>query len=171
MEAQTHPPTWKTLLAFAIIYFVWGSTFLAIRIGVREVPPFLLAAMRFLVAGLAIYAWIIARGARSPSGRQWMSALLLALLIFVGDYGFGTTVTVAGLWILPTSAVIVLVGLKMGVFTPTEAAVVTTVYAFLLGLWYGELHVTDLPRILTDALALLGAPARPGEVIEREYGR
>ncbi len=44
METMTRPPTWKVLLAFAIIYFVWGSTFLAIRVGVREVPPFLLAA-------------------------------------------------------------------------------------------------------------------------------
>jgi len=43
MEAITHRPTWKTLLAFAIIYFVWGCTFFAIRVGVREVPPFLLA--------------------------------------------------------------------------------------------------------------------------------
>ena len=68
MEATTHPPAWKTLLAFAIIYLVWGSTFLAIRIGVREVPPFLLAAMRFLVAGLVLYGWMIARGERSPSG-------------------------------------------------------------------------------------------------------
>ena len=87
MESAEHRPTWKTLLAFAIIYFVWGSTFLAIRVGVREVPPFLFAAMRFLIAGLAIYAWMIARGERRPSARQWMSATLLALLIFVGDYG------------------------------------------------------------------------------------
>jgi drug/metabolite transporter (DMT)-like permease len=87
MEATTHPPTWKTLLAFAIIYLVWGSTFLAIRIGVREVPPFLLAAMRFLVAGLVLYAWTIARGEPSPSGRQWRSASILAILIFVIDYG------------------------------------------------------------------------------------
>src|ERR1700758_1635742 len=87
MEATTHRPTWKTLLAFAIIYFVWGSTFLAIRIGVREVPPFLLAAMRFLVAGLVLYVWMLAHRERSPSPRQWMSAFLLALLIFVGDYG------------------------------------------------------------------------------------
>ena len=87
MEAATHPPTWKTLLAFAIIYLVWGSTFLAIRIGVREVPPFLLAAMRFLVAGLVLYGWMIARGERSPSGRQWLSVFSLALLIFVFDYG------------------------------------------------------------------------------------
>jgi drug/metabolite transporter (DMT)-like permease len=87
MEADSPRPTWKTLLAFAIIYFVWGSTFLAIRIGVREVPPFLLAAMRFLVAGLVLYGWMIARGERSPSARQWRSACLLAILIFVLDYG------------------------------------------------------------------------------------
>jgi len=87
MEAKTHRPKWKTLLAFAIIYFVWGSTFLAIRVGVREVPPFLLAAMRFLVSGLVLYGWMIAQGERSPSGRQWRSSFLLALLIFVFDYG------------------------------------------------------------------------------------
>jgi drug/metabolite transporter (DMT)-like permease len=87
MDLKTHPATWKTLLAFAIIYFVWGSTFLAIRVGVREVPPFLLASMRFLVAGLVLFGWMIARGERSPSVRQWLSASLLALLIFVFDYG------------------------------------------------------------------------------------
>ena len=68
-------------LAFAIIYFVWGSTFLAIRIGVREVPPFLFAAMRFTVAGVVLYGWMIAKG------REWLSALLLLTLIFVFDYG------------------------------------------------------------------------------------
>ena len=78
MESHARPPKWKTLLAFAIIYFVWGSTFFAIRVGVREVPPFLLAAMRFSVAGLILYAWMIARGERSPTGRQWRSAFLLA---------------------------------------------------------------------------------------------
>jgi drug/metabolite transporter (DMT)-like permease len=87
MEAASHRPTWKTLLAFAIIYFVWGSTFLAIRVGVREVPPFLLAAMRFLIAGAVLCGWTIARGERSPNGRQWASLALLAVLIFVLDYG------------------------------------------------------------------------------------
>jgi drug/metabolite transporter (DMT)-like permease len=87
METDAHRPRWKTLLAFAIIYFVWGSTFLAIRIGVREVPPLLLAAMRFLVAGVVLYGWMIARGERSPTGPQWRSASVLAILIFVIDYG------------------------------------------------------------------------------------
>jgi drug/metabolite transporter (DMT)-like permease len=87
MDATNRPPTWQVLLAFGIVYFVWGSTFLAIRIGVREVPPFLLAGMRFLVAGIALYAWMRARGAASPTGREWASASLLAVLIFVLDYG------------------------------------------------------------------------------------
>src|SRR5438445_6948068 len=87
MESTTDRRTWKTLLAFAAIYFLWGSTFLAIRVGVREVPPFLLAAIRFLIAGLVLYGWMILQGERSPSRRQWISASLLAILIFVLDYG------------------------------------------------------------------------------------
>src|SRR5690348_16120065 len=87
MEEMTKPRTWKLLLAFAAIYFVWGSTFLAIRIGVREVPPFLLAGMRFLVAGLMLYTWTRASGTRSPALREWGAACLLAVLIFVFDYG------------------------------------------------------------------------------------
>src|SRR5216684_1072247 len=87
MEAHTHRPKWKTLLAFAIIYFVWGSTFLAIRIGVREVPPFLLASMRFLVAGVVLFGWMRLRGTPSPSRREWLAAWALAVCIFVVDYG------------------------------------------------------------------------------------
>ncbi len=87
MAASTHRPTWQTVLAFAIIYLVWGSTFLAIRVGVREVPPFVLAAMRFLAAGAILYGWAIARGGSSPLGREWASVALLAVLIFVLDYG------------------------------------------------------------------------------------
>jgi drug/metabolite transporter (DMT)-like permease len=87
METVTQSRTWKVLLAFAIIYFVWGSTFLAIRIGVREVPPFLLAGMRFVVAGAVLYAWMRAKGTPSPTLREWGGASLLAVLIFVFDYG------------------------------------------------------------------------------------
>ncbi|MGA7259201.1 MAG: EamA family transporter [Terracidiphilus sp.] len=77
----------KTLLAFAIVYFVWGSTFLAIRVGVREVPPLVFAAMRFTAAGALLYGWTRMRGERAPSRRQWLSVTVLALLIFVVDYG------------------------------------------------------------------------------------
>ena len=75
------------MLAFAIIYFVWGSTFLFIRVGVREVPPFLFASMRFLVAGGVLFAWMRLKGTPSPSRREWISATILATCIFVFDYG------------------------------------------------------------------------------------
>lgn len=87
MGAAAHPARWKTLGAFAIIYFVWGSTFLAIRIGVHEVPPFLLAAIRFTIAGALLLGFAIARRERLPTARQWASATLLGFMIFVCDYG------------------------------------------------------------------------------------
>jgi len=87
MESKEHRPKWKTPLAFVIIYLVWGSTFLAIRIGVCEAPPFLLAGIRFLVAGLLLVGWMMAKGERIPTTRQWRAILLLAAGIFAGDYG------------------------------------------------------------------------------------
>ena len=87
LEATARPRAWKVLLAFGIIYFVWGSTFLAIRVGVQEVPPFLFAGMRFVAAGLALFAWMRLRGTPLPTAREWGSVTLLAILIFVLDYG------------------------------------------------------------------------------------
>jgi drug/metabolite transporter (DMT)-like permease len=87
MQIETRPPAWKILLAFAIIYFVWGSTFLAIRIGVHEVPPFLLAAVRFFTAGIVLYVWLRLKGTPAPSRREWRSASVLGALIFLFDYG------------------------------------------------------------------------------------
>jgi drug/metabolite transporter (DMT)-like permease len=87
METAHRPSRWKILLAFAIIYLVWGSTFLAIRIGVREVPPFLLAGMRFFIAGIVLYTWMRVKATPSPTRRQWTAISFLALLIFVFDYG------------------------------------------------------------------------------------
>ncbi|MDR3799825.1 MAG: EamA family transporter [Terracidiphilus sp.] len=87
MEDAHHVPRWKTLLAFGIIYFVWGATFFAIRVGVREVPPLLFCAMRFVAAGLLVYLWATANKEQQPTPRQWLSAFLLAFLIFVVDYG------------------------------------------------------------------------------------
>jgi drug/metabolite transporter (DMT)-like permease len=87
MPPEVSRKTWQTLLAFSIIYFVWGSTFLAIRIGVHEVPPLVFAAMRFFTAGLVLFGFMLARGEHPPAGRQWLSILFLAVLIFVVDYG------------------------------------------------------------------------------------
>src|SRR5262245_45337064 len=87
MTPTPTPARWKSVAAFATIYLIWGSTFLAIRIGVQEIPPFLCAALRFLIAGLLLYAWTLIRREPAPKKRHWASALLLGLLIFVMDYG------------------------------------------------------------------------------------
>jgi drug/metabolite transporter (DMT)-like permease len=87
MQIEARPPSWKILLAFGIIYFVWGSTFLAIRIGVHEVPPFLFAAVRFFTAGIVLYSWLRLKGTPAPSRREWVSASVLGVLIFLFDYG------------------------------------------------------------------------------------
>jgi drug/metabolite transporter (DMT)-like permease len=78
---------WKTWIAFAVIYFVWGSTFLAIKVGVAQVPPLVLAAMRFTAAGLALCLWARWRGMEFPRGREWLGIALMAVLIFAVNYG------------------------------------------------------------------------------------
>lgn len=137
MDANTHRMTWKTLLAFAIIYFVWGSTYLAIRVGVREVPPFLLAAMRFSVAGLVLYGWTIARGERSPSGRQWASVSILALLFFVLDYGlvfWAEQRVPSGLAAVMMATIPAFMALSEITFLGTQRLTVRLALALLIGL-------------------------------------
>jgi drug/metabolite transporter (DMT)-like permease len=137
MESKPYRSTWKTFLAFAIIYFVWGSTFLEIRVGVREVPPFLLAAMRFFVAGLVLYGWMIARGERSPSGRQWMSVFLLALLIFVFDYGllfWAEQRVPSGIAAVMMATIPVFMALSEIVFLRTQRLTVRLALALLIGM-------------------------------------
>ncbi len=87
MPASARPASWKILLAFGIIYFVWGSTFYSIRVGLREIPPFLFAGMRFFTAGAVLYLWMRAKGTPSPTRREWPGIALLGALIFLVDYG------------------------------------------------------------------------------------
>ena len=86
MEATVRPFAWKTLLAFGIIYFVWGSTFLAIRVGVRQVRRLRLPACGF-VAGAVLFGWISLSGTPCSSRREWLAASLSRFGIFVLDYG------------------------------------------------------------------------------------
>ena len=77
----------KEACAFAAIYLLWGSTFLAIRIAVLEFPPFLTAALRFGIAGTILYVVLRARGQPRPTLKQWRSLGLIGLLMFVLTYG------------------------------------------------------------------------------------
>jgi drug/metabolite transporter (DMT)-like permease len=157
MEAQRRRTTWKTLLAFAIIYFVWGSTYLAIRVGVREVPPFLLAAMRFLVAGFVLYGWMIARGERSPSGRQWMSASSLAILIFVLDYGlvfWAEQRVPSGIAAVMMATIPAFMAVSEIIFLRTQRLTVRLGTALLIG-------IGGVAVLVSRSLNLSGAPIDP----------
>jgi drug/metabolite transporter (DMT)-like permease len=72
----------RTILAFAIVYVVWGSTYLAIRYAVQTLPPFLLTGVRFIVAGTLISAWAIARRAERPTPTNWKALTIIGLLLF-----------------------------------------------------------------------------------------
>src|ERR1700726_5258203 len=137
MEASTHRPTWKTLLAFAIIYFVWGSTFLAIRVGVHEVPPFLLAGIRFSAAGIVLYVWMRARGTASPAFREWASASLLAVLIFVLDYGLlflAEQRVPSGIAAVMMATIPAFMALSEIIFLRTQSLTVRLALALLIGI-------------------------------------
>jgi len=77
----------RVALAFFAIYVVWGTTFLAIRIAVAEVPPLLAAGARFFLAGAALFGFMRWRGKAAITPRQWRNLLVLALLMFVAEYG------------------------------------------------------------------------------------
>jgi len=154
MDAKIHRPAWKTLLAFAIIYFVWGSTFLAIRVGVHEVPPFLFAAMRFLVAGLVLYAWMIAKVSRSPGKGQWFSVLLIALLIFVFDYGllfWAEQRVPSGIAAVMLATIPVFMALSEIILLRTQRLTVRLTVALLIG-------ICGVAVLMSHTLNLGGAP-------------
>jgi drug/metabolite transporter (DMT)-like permease len=69
------------------VYIVWGSTYLAIRFAVQTMPPFLMAATRFLVAGVALFVFRRARRDAAPSDREWRSAAIIGLLLLLGGNG------------------------------------------------------------------------------------
>lgn len=73
----------RVIFAFAVIYLVWGSTYLGIRVALESLPPFLMAGVRFLVAGGLLYAWARLRGAARPERTAWRGAFVLGGLMFL----------------------------------------------------------------------------------------
>lgn len=114
------PPRAKLLLAFAAIYLLWGSTYLAIRMAIDTLPPFLMAGSRLFTAGAILYAVGASAGAPRPSRRLWRNAAVAAVPLFVVGNG-GVT------WAQQT------------VPSGVAALVIATLPAWLLLLdwWYG----------------------------------
>ena len=79
---------WLVLVAFAIVYLVWGSTYLAIRFALETLPPFSMAAARFLVAGGAMYVFArLVGGAAAPTRAEWKTTAIVGVLLLVFGNG------------------------------------------------------------------------------------
>ncbi len=75
---------WAAMIS---VYIVWGSTYLAIRFAVQTMPPFLMAGVRFLIAGTVLFVFLRWRGEVAPSEREWRSAAIIGLLLLLGGNG------------------------------------------------------------------------------------
>ena len=102
---QVEPTHARIMLAFAAVYFIWGSTYLAIRFAIETMPPLAMAAVRFLTAGTLLFVWARSRGARIPSGAHWRAAAISGTLLLAGGNG---AVVIAEQWV-PSGLVALLV--------------------------------------------------------------
>jgi drug/metabolite transporter (DMT)-like permease len=89
--APTQPPRGVPVwIGMLVLYLVWGSTYLAISIAVETIPPFLMAAVRFTMAGLILLTWSVAREGRAfvpPTRREWRDSAIVGALLLGGGMG------------------------------------------------------------------------------------
>jgi drug/metabolite transporter (DMT)-like permease len=84
---QKHASRAQIIAAFASIYIVWGSTYLAIRYAVQTMPPFIMGGARFLVSGALLYVWARHRGAPKPTKLHWRNAIIAGGFLLLGGNG------------------------------------------------------------------------------------
>jgi len=82
-----HASRAQIVAAFASIYLIWGSTYLAIRYAVETIPPFLMGGIRFLVSGGMLYLWARTRGAPRPTRLHWRNAVIAGGFLLLGGNG------------------------------------------------------------------------------------
>ena len=77
----------QIVAAFASIYLIWGSTYLAIRYAVETIPPFIMGGVRFLISGAMLYLWARSRGAPKPTRLHWRNAIIAGGFLLLGGNG------------------------------------------------------------------------------------
>jgi drug/metabolite transporter (DMT)-like permease len=86
-DGRKHATRAQIIAAFASIYLIWGSTYLAIRYADQTIPPFIMGGVRFLVSGAMLYAWARYRGAPRPSRIHWRNAVIAGAFLLLGGNG------------------------------------------------------------------------------------
>lgn len=86
-DSRPRPGRTRIALAFAAVYLVWGSTYLAILYAIETIPPFLMAGTRFLIAGGVLYLWARLTGGARPTKAQWVATALTGILMLAVGNG------------------------------------------------------------------------------------
>lgn len=151
MPSAVKPPSrLALLLAFGAVYFVWGSTYLAMRVGVQTIPPFMLGAARFFLAGLLLWGYAAVKGITHHAKGHWGPSAIAGALLLVGGNGgvvWSVQYISSGLAALVVGAVplwIVAIEWAQGVRKPTPQVVLGLV-AGLTGM-----AVLLLPDVMTS---------------------
>lgn len=84
---RAHASRAQIAAAFASIYLIWGSTYLAIRYAVETIPPFLMGGTRFVISGALLYVWARSRGAAIPTRINWKNAVIAGGFLLLGGNG------------------------------------------------------------------------------------
>src|SRR4051794_36828073 len=74
-------------LALLAVYVIWGSTYFGIRVALEGFPPFLMAGLRFAIAGVVLFVTLRARGDAAPSHEEWRASAWTGILLLVGGNG------------------------------------------------------------------------------------
>lgn len=90
MLKQNNRNLWLLVGSLFTLYFVWGSTYLVIRIGVESWPPLMMAGLRYLIAGVLLFSFLAIRGHALPTLRQWMGASAIGILLLAIGNGLVT---------------------------------------------------------------------------------
>jgi drug/metabolite transporter (DMT)-like permease len=85
--SRPQPPVWAVGLGFLAVYILWGSTYLAIKIVVETIPPFLGAAARHITAGIILFTILRLRGNQTPNRREWKSGFIVGGFLLLGGNG------------------------------------------------------------------------------------
>ena len=81
IQKKLEIPGGKIILAFASVYLIWGSTYLAIRFAIETIPTFFMGGVRFLTAGFIVYLFLRLRGREKPSMSEWRTESIVGLLL------------------------------------------------------------------------------------------
>jgi drug/metabolite transporter (DMT)-like permease len=151
------------LLAFAAVYVVWGSTYLAIRIGIESFPPLILAGLRHITVGLLLYPVLRWKTKIRPTATNWRTAVITGtLLLFVGNGGvsWAEQVVPSGITALLVATVslwlVIVDWLRPGGVKPVPRVVVGLLMGFAgLALLVGPAHLGGSERVDPRGAAIL----------------